>query len=355
MAAVTLLLGADRRRLGETLGGQFLDPGFEFRVGLRHHEFALGHADQFLQLKLHIDQRLQGTVAEEDRLEHVVLGDQVGLPLDHHHRVAGAGDDDFDIAFGHLLQGRIGDQLAADPADAHRGDRSGEGDVRDDHGGRSRHHRQGVGIVDQVGGNHRRHDLGFKHVALGKEGPHRPVDQPADQGFALGGPALATEERAGDLPRGVELLLVIDGEREETLPFAHLPGRDRGAQHLGFAVGDDGGAVGLARHFPRFDGQGLTVEIDFDLVISHEILLSARPLRPGAGPAARRRLLSNKKWQKEDGLRQDPQPALSRLRVLSPDNLPCHRQNEGQQTLRSSEEHAAPDYRRIPSSLMTIR
>src|SRR5229473_2482008 len=75
----------------------------------------------------------------------------------------------------------------------------------------------------------------------------RAVDQPRDQRLFLGRAAFALEIAAGDAARGVEFLLVVDGERQEVDAFSPLLGGDHGRQHLRFAVGGDDGAVGLAR------------------------------------------------------------------------------------------------------------
>ena len=63
----------------------------------------------------------------------------------------------------------------------------------------------------------------------------------------LGGTALALEETARDAAGGGELLLIVDGQREEVLAFLDaLRGRD-GAEDDGFAERRENRAVGLAR------------------------------------------------------------------------------------------------------------
>ena len=57
----------------------------------------LGLADGGAHLILDVDERLQGAVAEEDRVGHHVFGDDRGAGLDHHDRVAGARDDEVDV------------------------------------------------------------------------------------------------------------------------------------------------------------------------------------------------------------------------------------------------------------------
>ncbi len=54
-----------------------------------------------------IDHRLEMLVAEHDRAEHHVFGQFLGFRLDHQHGVGGAGDDEIELAFGHLVDLRI--------------------------------------------------------------------------------------------------------------------------------------------------------------------------------------------------------------------------------------------------------
>ena len=57
--------------------------------------FALPTA--FAELLLDVDERLQRAVAEQDGLGHDVLGQELGARLDHHDRVARAGDDQVEL------------------------------------------------------------------------------------------------------------------------------------------------------------------------------------------------------------------------------------------------------------------
>src|SRR6185436_3752183 len=71
---------------------------------------------------------------------------------------------------------------------------------------------------------------------------------------------LALEEAAGDLARGIGLLSVVDGEREEAL--AGLGGfrrRDR-SEHHGVVHRAEYGAVRLAGDFPGFQRDLLRAE-----------------------------------------------------------------------------------------------
>ena len=84
----------------------------------------LGLADGLAELVLEVDERLEGLVAEQDRLGHHGLGQDLRAGLDHHDRVAGPGDDQVELRVLELAVRRVDDELATDPADAHRGDRA---------------------------------------------------------------------------------------------------------------------------------------------------------------------------------------------------------------------------------------
>ena len=75
---------------------------------------------------------------------------------------------------------------------------------------------------------HRHHggdDLDFVLEVLGEQRADRAIDQARDQRFLLGLATFALEEAARDAAAGVELFLVVDGEREEILPFARALAR----------------------------------------------------------------------------------------------------------------------------------
>ena len=76
-----------------------------------------------------------------------------------------------------------------------------------------------------------------------------------DQGFLLAGPPFALEETAGNLAGGECLLLVVDREREEVLPFPCRSLADDGAEHRRFAVAREDGAIRLAGDAPGFEDE----------------------------------------------------------------------------------------------------
>ena len=221
----------------------------------------------------------------------------LGFGLDHHHRIRGAGDDQVELAFLDLRLGRVEDIFAVEVADARGADRAHEGDAGDGERCGRGDHRQDVGLVLAVVGEHLGDAQDLVIEALGEQRADRPVDQAAGQRFLFGGAALALEEAARDAPGGREFFLVVDGQREEVLArLDRLGGGDR-AEDDGFAKGRQDGAVGLTGNAARFELQGLSAELDFHgFDIKHVISLRPRPnadagqlwqtVRPasGAGP-----------------------------------------------------------------------
>ena len=123
----------------------------------------------------------------------------------------------------HLLVRRVDDELALDPADAHRADRPEERERRDRERGGGAVDREDVVRHDHVGRQHGADHLHLVLEALRPERPDRAVDHARRERRALGGAALALEEAARDLAGGVHPLLDVDREREEVRVRAARP------------------------------------------------------------------------------------------------------------------------------------
>jgi hypothetical protein len=126
-------------------------------------------------------------VAEHHGAEHHVFAELLGLGLDHQDGVLRAGDDEVEgrgLEVGHV---RVQGVLAVDVADAGGADRAHEGHARQGQGGGGRDHREHVGIVLEVVGQHGDDDLGVVAPALDEEGADRTVDQTGDQGLRAPG------------------------------------------------------------------------------------------------------------------------------------------------------------------------
>ena len=105
-------------------------------------------------------------------------------------------------------------------------------------------------------------DLDLVAQALLEGRAQRAVDQAAGEDRVLAGTALAAEERAGDLARGVHPLLDVDRQREEVeLVLGVLAGRGGRQQHgLVVEVGGDG-AGGLPGQQAGLEADGAGAEL----------------------------------------------------------------------------------------------
>ena len=159
-------------------------------------------------------------VSEHHGAEHDVFVEFLGFRFHHQHGVGGAGDDEVELGFDHLVERRVEHVFVIDEADAGGADRTlerGAGNGQCRGGGNQR---QNVGIVLHVMRQHGDDDLGLVAPAVDEQRTDRTVDQAGDQRFLLGRPALALEVAAGNAARGVGLLDVVDGQRQEVDAFA---------------------------------------------------------------------------------------------------------------------------------------
>jgi hypothetical protein len=242
-------------------------------------------AGLLLQLALHGDDLLDRVVARGQGLEHDVLADLVGARLHHHDRLVGAGHHEVERALGAQLgRGRVDHGLPVPVAHAHGGHGSGERDLGEDEGGAGAGDGEGVGVVLEVGGEEQPDDLRLVVVALREERPQRAVDHARGQDLLLVGPALALEEAAGDLARGVRVLAIVDGEGQEVRARLHVALGVGRRQHDRVPEPHHHRPVRLLGHPPRLEGEGVAAEGHLHTLHGHIFLLrSARGL-PLEGP-----------------------------------------------------------------------
>ncbi len=192
-------------------------------------------------------------MAERDRAEHDFLGEELGFGLDHEHRVRGAGDDEVEIGRRKLGLRRIEQVLTVRPADARGADRTLERNTGERQRSRRAEQRGNVAVDFGVHRKHGRDDLHFVLELFGEQRTHRTIDETRGERLLLGRTAFALEEAARNAAGRVELFLIVDGEREEVLPFARFGRGDGGDEDNGAAHADDDGAACLARDFARFE------------------------------------------------------------------------------------------------------
>ena len=232
------------------------------------------------------DQLLDRGVRDVQRVEDLGLGHLVGAALDHQHGLFGAGHDEIHVGDEELLLRRVDDEVALDLADPHRADGRRVRDVGDHQRGGRAVHRQHVVGVDLVHGEREVDQLRLAPPALREERPQRAVDHAGDQRRLLAGAALALEERAGDLARGVHALLDIHRQREE-VDVAEVA-RGRSGEHDGVACRDGHGAGGLLGHLAGLEGDLGPADLDGDPVhFRHMVSLSCARLGSRRAPLHR--------------------------------------------------------------------
>ena len=224
-----------------------------------------------------LNDRLEAAMAEHDGLEHLLLGELLGLGLHHHDGIARAGNDEIEVAARHLVDHRVEDVLAVDEADAGGADRAEERHARQRQRRRGRHHADDVGIVLHVVGQHGDDDLGLVLEALHEQRADRPVDEARGQRLLLARAAFAFEEAAGNLAGGVGLLLIVDGQRKEIDAGPGLLLEDHGGEHAGLAVLRQHRGIGLPCDASRLEAQLAAAPLDFHaLCFEHLFRLVSR-------------------------------------------------------------------------------
>ena len=166
-------------------------------------------------------------MSEHHGAEHDVFVQLLGFRLHHQHGVGGAGDDEIELGFDHLVERRVEHVFVIDEADAGGADRTLERGAGNGQRGGGGHQRQNVGIVLHVVRQHGDDDLGLVAPAVDEQRTDRTVDQAGNQRFLFGRTAFALEVAAGNAARGVGFLLIVDGQRQEVDAFAGRLGARR--------------------------------------------------------------------------------------------------------------------------------
>ena len=233
----------------------------------------LGLADLGHHLVDQVQHGLQMLVGLDDALVHDLVGDLVGLGLDHDDLLVGGGDGGGHTVGGLLLMGGVEEELLAVPAQDDAGDGAVEGHVGDGDRGGGADHGGNLGAAVPV---HAQHFAGDDHVIAqvgGEQGAHGPVDQTAGQHGGQAGLALPAHEAAGDAAHGVELLVEVHGEGEVIDAVLGTGGGGAGDEHGGLAVADQDGGVAELGHLAHFHGQGAALVHHFILAVVGELFV----------------------------------------------------------------------------------
>ena len=199
---------------------------------------------------------------KQDSAEHDLFRKLLGFGFDHHHRVISRRDNQIEFAFGNLFVGRIEDIFAVQIADACCADRAHEGHARKRERSGRRDHREDIRLILSIIGEDLSDGVDLVVEALWKQRANGTVDKTRNQSFLFGRAAFAFEKATGNTSRSRIFFLIVNGQREEILPFLHRFGGRDSAQHNGFAERCNDSAIGLAGNLARFECQGLSAPLD---------------------------------------------------------------------------------------------
>ena len=209
------------------------------------------------------DQTLIFLVGEHDAVEHRIVVYLVRAGLYHGDQVGGGSDCDGHLIALALLRGGVDDVFAVNQTEGNAGDGAVPGDLGDGNGDGRAEHGRDLGRAVRID----RHDRGdhgnvVAHI-LGEQRADRTVDDAGGKHGLFGRSALSSLPGAGDLADGIELLLIVHGEREEIHALAGLVGHGGSAEHVRAAVADHAGTAGELRHFAGLDDKRSAGDLGF--------------------------------------------------------------------------------------------
>ena len=227
----------------------------DFRADRVQLDLTLGLADLLGEFADSGSDFLRVAVGEFDCLHHVRLGDLLAGAFDHDQVLLVADVNEVEIALFALGVRGIDDEFAGDAGDAHCGDRTVPRNIGNTQGRGRTVDREHVGIIFGIGAEQDPDDLRVVVKAFGEQRATWAVDHAGGEDFLLRGPSLALEVAAREFASGRRFFAVVNREREEIEFVPCGIAGDGGDDQDGFAVGNDGGAVGLFGELAGFDDE----------------------------------------------------------------------------------------------------
>ena len=258
----------------DILADQLLELVFQRGIVFTGVKFPRILGSLFSQLDDRLDDFAASIMREHDGAEHDFFRKLVGFGFNHHHCIVGSGDDEVEIAFGNLLVSRVKDILSIEVTDARCADRAHEGNTRNGECCRCSDHREDIGLVFAIIAQNLSDSIDFIVETFGEKRTDRTVDKARNQRFLFGGATFTLEKATGDAACSRIFFLIVNGEREEILPFLHRLCRGNRAKYDCFAKGRHHSAVGLTGNLARFECQGFSAPLDrYILHIKHRFSL----------------------------------------------------------------------------------
>src|SRR5690606_11232805 len=257
-----LLLLAENR-VADLRGDDALDNGAGLGRGFHQVELRLRLSDAGDEFLDRLDDGLDRLVAELEGFDEALFGQLVSGALDHQHVLLGADVDEVEGRGEHLLDRRVGAELAVDLGDANAGSRARTRDVGNGEGRGGAVHHQDVRLVHLIGGQEQADDLDLVEESLREERTAGTIAKAGGEDLLFGGTTFTLEIAAGETAGCGVLFAVVDGQGEEILAWPHRRGRGCGHEHVRLAQGHGHRAIGELRevaggefepHARDFDG-----------------------------------------------------------------------------------------------------
>ena len=220
-----------------------------------------------------VENGLEVLMCLNDALVHDVLGNLIGLGLDHDDLLVGGGDGGGHAVVLTLGLGGVEEVLLAVPAEDDAGDGAVEGHVGDGDCGGCADHCGDLGGAVAVNRQDFAGDNDVVAQVGREEGTHGAVDQAGGQNCGQAGLTLAAHEAAGDAADCVELLVEVNGEREVVDAVLGAGGSGAGYENGGVAVLDEDCGVAELCHLADLHGEGAAFVHDLILLVIGELLL----------------------------------------------------------------------------------
>ena len=227
---------------------------------LRHCPRILGSL--FSKLDDRLDDFLTCVMRKQDGTKHDFFRKLIGFGFNHHHGVICRCNNEVEITFGNLLVCWVQDIFAIQVTNACCADWTHEWNARNGHCSRCCYERQNIRLILTIIAKNLRNRIDFVVETFWEQRTKWTVDQTRNQRFLFGRTTFTFEEATGNTAGCGIFFLIVNGEREEILPFFHrLCGGNR-AKHNSFAKRCHNSAVSLTGNFARFECQGLSAPLD---------------------------------------------------------------------------------------------
>ena len=173
---LSLLFHWNQQGLSYQTIGLFLDPGNKIGIHLFNLNGPLLNPYALRKSLLNVNQGLEGLVAKENSVYHVILRSKIGPGLHHQDRPSASRHDQIDVTLHKLGLRWIGNELSVDPTYTCGGNRSIKGNIGQYERGRRTHDPHNGGVILLIEGKNRCNHLGLVFVSLREKRPYGSVD-----------------------------------------------------------------------------------------------------------------------------------------------------------------------------------